>query len=239
MPVALLYIGGILLAEVAKPPAIPLLSGSIVMTAVALSWSGLRPLLLYPLIFFAGLASANLHTALLSPTDLRVVLGSEPHLGTLRGKLIDTPCLRVYEHNQQPAWRTLARMQVSAVCLAKEKWKSASGCVAISTAGLLTNYFSGETVTVTGVIAPPKPAVAEGTFDYRTYLQRQGVYYQLSAESENDWQAGAESPAPPLSDRFSAWARHALALGLPAEDESLRLEWAHCSLLWLRVTSSA
>src|SRR5206468_9477732 len=32
--------------------------------------------------------------------------------------------------------------------------------------------------------------------------------------------------AAPLSDRLRAWARNALALGLPCEDESLRLEWA-------------
>jgi hypothetical protein len=31
---------------------------------------------------------------------------------------------------------------------------------------------------------------------------------------------------PPLADRFREWARQALASGLPAEDESLRLEWA-------------
>src|SRR5689334_6310258 len=35
------------------------------------------------------------------------------------------------------------------------------------------------------------------------------------------------SPAQrPLADRFRTWARQALARGLPAEDESLRLEWA-------------
>lgn len=226
MPVALLYVGGILVAEAAKPPAMPLLSGLIVLTAVAIGWSRVRLILLYPLIILAGLASSNVHTALLSPIDLRLLLGSEPHLATLQGKLIETPGLRVYQHDQQPAWRTLVRMQVSTLCIAKETWRPASGCVAISTAGLLTNYFSGETVAVTGVVAPPRPAVAEGTFDYRNYLRRQGIYYQLSAESENDWQVVATPAAPPLSDRFSAWARHALALGLPTEDESLRLEWA-------------
>src|SRR5262249_27806329 len=30
----------------------------------------------------------------------------------------------------------------------------------------------------------------------------------------------------PMADRFRAWARCALARGLPSEDESLRLEWA-------------
>jgi hypothetical protein len=36
----------------------------------------------------------------------------------------------------------------------------------------------------------------------------------------------ASPSKPPLADRFREWARWALALGLPVEDESLRLEWA-------------
>ena len=31
---------------------------------------------------------------------------------------------------------------------------------------------------------------------------------------------------PPVAARFREWARQALALGLPVEDEPLRLEWA-------------
>src|SRR5207237_2363324 len=48
----------------------------------------------------------------------------------------------------------------------------------------------------------------------------------LQAESTNDWRILFSPPTPPLADRFRVWARHALSLGLPAEDESLRLEWA-------------
>src|SRR5207245_10940894 len=66
----------------------------------------------------------------------------------------------------------------------------------------------------------------EGAFDYRAYLEQLGIYYQLEAASEQDWQIVTSPLRPPLADRFRAWARQALALGLPAEDESLRLEWA-------------
>jgi len=48
---------------------------------------------------------------------------------------------------------------------------------------------------------------------------------QLTAQSPQDWKILSNS-APPLADRFRAWARQALARGLPGEDESLRLEWA-------------
>jgi len=69
-------------------------------------------------------------------------------------------------------------------------------------------------------------AAAEGTFDYRAYLQQLGIYYQLDAASEQDWQIISSPAQHPLADRFRMWARQALALGLPVEDESLRLEWA-------------
>src|SRR5205823_6640354 len=48
----------------------------------------------------------------------------------------------------------------------------------------------------------------------------------LNAASEQDWQIISSPGQRPLADRFRTWARQALALGLPVEDESLRLEWA-------------
>jgi competence protein ComEC len=138
---------------------------------------------------------------------------------------METPTLRVYQQAELSRWRTLARIRVTALRLEKEDWQPAAGRIAVTTAGSLTNLFSGQIVEAFGVAALPKRAVAEGTFDYRKYLQQQGIYYQLTCESESDWRV-IQSPAPPLADRFSRWARQALASGLPVEDESLRLEWA-------------
>ena len=59
----------------------------------------------------------------------------------------------------------------------------AAGTLAVSTRGSLTNLFGGQTVEVTGVLGPPKGAIAEGTFDYRAYLSEQGIYYRLQAAS--------------------------------------------------------
>ena len=72
-------------------------------------------------------------------------------------------------------------------------------------------------VEVTGVLAPPPVPVAEGLFDYRAYLRRQGVYYQLKASSTNDWRLLDARTTPPLGDRFLRWARATLARGLPEE----------------------
>jgi len=140
--------------------------------------------------------------------------------------LRETPTLRVYEQGETPAWRTLARIELTELCLHKKPWQPAAGRIAVATPGTLTNLFGGQIVEVTGVAAPPRRAIAEGTFDYRAYLSQQGIYYQLKADSEEDWLILRSPPAPPLPDRFRTWARQALARGLPEEDESLRLEWA-------------
>ena len=226
LPVTLLYVGGILAAELRQLPLTPLLAAGMLLAIAAVFWRRLRGALLCPLILLAGLANSEIHTVVLSPVDLRTLVGREPHLAVLRGKLIETPSLRVYQQDNEPSWRTLARVRVSGLCFAKETWRPASGTIAVTTGGQLTNHFAGEVVEVTGVLAPPRTAVAEGTFDYKKYLFRQGIYYQLSSESENDWRVVDRPPAPPLADRFSAWGRRALELGLPGEDESVRLEWA-------------
>jgi hypothetical protein len=62
--------------------------------------------------------------------------------------------------------------------------------------------------------------------EYRAYLSHQEIYYALEAASEQDWRVVTSPSKPPLADRFREWARRALALGIPVEHESLRLEWA-------------
>ena len=141
--------------------------------------------------------------------------------------LRETPTQRVYERGQQESWRTMARIDVTALRLNRQSWQPAAGRMAVTTQGILsTNFFAGQEVEITGVAGRPKIAAAEGTFDYRAYLNEQGIYYQLQAASEQDWRVVSSPSKPPLADRFREWARQALALGLPVEDESLRLEWA-------------
>jgi predicted membrane metal-binding protein len=223
--VALLYVSGILAATAVELPPLPLALLALGVAVLAAAWARVRLVLLGALLVLAGWTNSTLHTAVLSPNDLRAILGQQSDIVTVRGTLCESPSHRVYEMDEKESWRTLAQVEVNAMCANRQKWRPAAGRIAVMTPGLLTNFFAGQTVEVTGVAALPKIAVAEGTFDYRAFLRQQGIYYQLKAESEEDWRV-LRSPSPPLSDQFRNWARRALSLGLPGEDENLRLEWA-------------
>ena len=227
VPVALLYVGGILIACVIPVPPFLLLICSLSLTVLTLAWPRARLIGLGALIVLTGWTNHTLHTAVISPHDLRRILGDQPEIVTLRGILRETPTQRVYEHNQAESWRTMARVEVTALRRNRRPWQPAAGRMAVTTLGILpSKFFVGQQVEITGVAAPPKMATAEGMFDYRAYLKQQGIYYHLQTAEEQDWHAVSSPSRPSLADRFREWARQALALGLPVEDESLRLEWA-------------
>jgi competence protein ComEC len=227
VPVALLYVFGILIACVIPAPPLFLLVASLSLAVLTLAWPRGRLVGLCTLILLTGWTNHTLRTAILSPHDLRRILGEQPEIVTLRGILRETPTQRVYERNQEESWRTMACIDVTALCRHRQPWQPAASRMAVTTQGMLPpKFFAGQEVEITGVCGPPRVAVAEGMFDYRAFLKQQGTYYQLQAASEQDWRVVASPSKPPLADRFREWARQALALGLPSEDESLRLEWA-------------
>jgi competence protein ComEC len=226
VPITVLYAGGILWGEYFRAPLIPLLAGCIGLVLVAIVWRVLRTWLLYALFFLTGWAGMLMSSAVISPHDLRTLLGSEPQIATVRADLTDTPSMREHETVNRLTVRTLARAQVTAIQFKGRDWQPAKGGIAIGTSGALTNLFAGQQVEIQGVISLPKRALAEGLFDYREYLRRLGIYYQLQAESEKDWLIISSPSHRPLSDRFRDWGRQKLAAGLPKEDEALRLEWA-------------
>lgn len=227
LPVALIYVSGILFADLFPLSLRPLLFSSLALVLVSLFWTRARLLLLGPLIVLCGSSNLTLHKAIISPVDLRVVIGERSEYLTIRGILCETPEQRLYEHGDEKSWRTMGRIDVNALCLGKTNAQPVVGRVAVSTAGLLPpDFASGQTVEITGIIRPPKGPLANGLFDYRTYLSRLGIYYQLQVVSTNDWQLLSRPLSPSLADRFRPWAQSTLARGLPVEDEPLRLLWA-------------
>ena len=204
VPVALLYVGGILIACVIPVPPLFLLIASLSLAVLTLAWPRARLFALGTLIVLTGWTNHTLRTAIISPHDLRRVLGEQPEIVTLRGMLRETPTQRVYERNQEESWRTMARIDVTALRRNRQPWQPAAGRMAVTTLGILsTNIFAGQEVEITGVAGPPKIAAAEGMFDYRAYLKQQGIYYQLQAASEQDWRVVSSPLKPPAGGSVS------------------------------------
>jgi DNA internalization-related competence protein ComEC/Rec2 len=227
--VALFYTSGILLADWLSFPLVPLCASAFLAALLALLVRGQPQAPLALLLVLAGAVNLTQQTTPLSPHDLRCLVADRSELATARGSLVETPYQRLYEHHEEQPWRTVALIDVTAVRWAKGDWQTARGRVAVSVPGVLSReFFAAQTVEFAGVLRPPAGRVAEGLFDYRTYLRRQGIYYQLQVASTNECQlTHPEAPGrPPLSDRFAEWAKRTLALGLPAEDEALHLLWA-------------
>ncbi len=178
-------------------------------------------------IMFSQSAYEGLETAIVSPNDLRALLGDTNAIVTVRGTLIETPHWRITERDGRQTERSVAQVRVTAL-RRDANWRPAAGSMIVTTPGTLAaSFFAGQPVEVTGVISRPAPPLAEGLFDYRDYLQTRGIFYQLKTSSTNDWQLGAAPLShPPWTDRFLNWSQRTLALGLPGEDQPLRLLWA-------------
>ena len=221
------YVAGLLLAGIFQPSPGALFAVAFVVLASALVLEKFRPWLIWPLIVLIGWTNLVSRTAVVSPNDLRALLGNDAAIVTVRGILLETPHVKIVERDGQETEHSLAQVRVAELRRG-ENWQPTAGEIMVATPGTLSDrFFAGQPVEVTGVIARPPVPLAEGLFDYRNYLQTRGIYYQLKTGSTNDWQL--TSPAlvnPPLTDRFLIWSRKTLALGLPVEDEPLRLLWA-------------
>ena len=218
---------GLLAAWWLQPPLAWLFGGTGLLLAAALLWQRARPILIWPLLALVCWTNFAACTDIVSPNDLRTLLGQNPAIVAVRGRLLETPRLKIRLQHAVETWHSVARVEVAEIRRG-DAWQPAVGTVLVATPSLPgPQYFTGQPVEVSGVIAPPSPALAPGLFDYRDYLQTRGIYYQLKAASWNDWAVREPHLAqPPLSDRFLAWSKDTLALGLPGEDESLRLLWA-------------
>jgi competence protein ComEC len=224
--IAIAYGSGILLADRFSMPLQVLLVCSAVVTVLALVLNRGRLWLLLFAAFLTGAASFTFHTSVLSPHDLRLLATNPPVLVEIRGVLGETPSQRIYQDGDEQVSRTLAELEVTALRCDNNEWQPATGRVASSTPGLLPQELTrASRVQVAGVLEFPPTPLAAGLFDYRAYLQRRGIYYQLKCSGAVDWIVERAAPLS-LSERFTTWAKTILKHGLPEEDESLRLLWA-------------
>ncbi len=221
------YVIGLLLAGMSHPPLGALFAAASAVLIAALAFAKLRPWLVWPLLALAGWINLAGRITVVSPGDLRALVGDNSAIATVRGTLLETPHLKISGTEDHPVERSLARVRVVALRRAAG-WQPAEGSIMVLTPGTLDcRFFAGQPVEISGVIGRPPGPLAEGLFDYRDYLSTRGIFYQLKAGATNDWQLGPQPfSEPPLTDRFLNWSQRTLALGLPVEDEPLRLLWA-------------
>ena len=222
--VVIAYAAGLLLAQLFHPPLPALFLTASLVLVLVLVLEKLRSLLIWPLLALVGWTDFAVQTTALAPDDLRHVIGEKPVLVTVHGTLLETPSLRIYVRDEESVERMVASVRITEL-RTNETWIPARGDIIVTTPGVLgENFFQGQPVEISGVLGHPELPVAEGIFDYRSYLEKLGVFYSLKTEGTNDWQLGAQPLAtPPFSARFIAWAQHTLALGLDPADKSTQL----------------
>ncbi|HUZ07041.1 MAG TPA: ComEC/Rec2 family competence protein, partial [Candidatus Paceibacterota bacterium] len=221
------YAIGLLLAAIFQPPLASLFTISLLVLVLALILEKFRPVLICLLLALAGWTNLIFHTAILSPNDLRNLIGNEPQIAAVRGTLIQTPQLKISEHGGGQAEHSLTQVRVAKIRLGNQ-WRPALGKIIVATPDELPpDFFAGQSVEISGVVSKPPTPLAEGLFDDRSYLQTRGIYYELKTSSTNDWHLHAPVlQQPPLTDGFLIWAKRTLAFGLPVEDQPLQLLWA-------------
>ena len=182
-------------------------------------------------LFFAGAARLSLSVEPWAPDDLRHLLPPTESLVSIEGILLESPVERA--HVGSPSAKTnfsaTARVWVDRLRLDEGAWQAAQGEIVVAARGVLGKDFrGGRRVAIDGLIHTPPDAAVPGGFDYRAYLNRNNVFFQLHSEAPRDWHLREPSPLSALSmtDRFQDWGRRTLMIGLTEEDEAVRLLWA-------------
>jgi hypothetical protein len=119
--VVLAYASGLLLAQIFPAPPAVLFAVSFALLGLAFASGKLRPHLLWPLLALLGWTNFTVRTAVIAPDDLRTRLGNEPALATVRGKLAETPRLKIIERDGGENWRSAARVRVSEIRIQKNR----------------------------------------------------------------------------------------------------------------------
>lgn len=226
VPVVICYAIGLLLAELFQPPVAILFAVSFFVLVLTLVLEKLRFHLIWLLLALMGWTNLASHIEIISPVDLRTIAGNGAQIVAIRGTLVETPDTRIYLQGEDEIQRSIAKIRVTELRGYNEKYfRAAVGIVIVTTPGVLQkNFFEGQPVEITGVLSPPDAPIAEGIFDYRDYLKKLGIYYELKTDATNDWRLGENaSKKMPWSDRFIAWATRTLTRGLDPNDESTQL----------------
>ena len=126
------YAVGLLLAEWVRPPLVLLFVASLLTLFLVLAIAKWRPFLLCALLVLIGWANLIVHTAIISPNDLRRLIGDQTEFATLRGILVRAPQIKISERRGAEIERSQAELHVSEIQLG-DTWQPADGDIIVST----------------------------------------------------------------------------------------------------------
>lgn len=232
LPIAILYIGGVLCSEILSFIPTHLLGMALIFTALAgLGWRRARPWMLG--LTLVGLGGLKMIAASkwVEPGDLRLRIDRELENVEVCGILLERPEYVDFsgETAERPVrWKARFRLM---------RWtqngveRAASNMVLLQAStdhqGRVP-WTVGQTLFVRGVLRPVRPAVSESLFDYRAHLAREGIHYEM-LETRNGGQWAADDPEGNRGGirhwpaQFQQWACQTLARGLPPGEKQVGL----------------
>ena len=113
--VAIVYGAGVVLGHFLAAPLLPSILIAFAFTGAAFCIERARPLLIPAAVFLFGWLNMSLRTAVISPHDLRTVLGDRAAQVSVRGRIIGTPAHRVVLRKGTETWHTLAEVAVDEI----------------------------------------------------------------------------------------------------------------------------
>ena len=93
--------------------------------------------LIWPLLALVGWTNLASRIAVLSPNDLRALLGNDASIATVRGVLVETPHIKIVERDDQETNRTVAQVRVTGL-QRDDNWQPADGEIVVTTPGTLS-----------------------------------------------------------------------------------------------------
>lgn len=218
LPIALAYAAGLGWSRHYSPPLVLLLALAGGALAVCVFRRARSDALLWGLGFLLGAASLTARQETISPGDLRLVLEGRPALGVLRGEVLRDaePRLATRGDTTETHWQTV--VQADRLVLAGAT-QTVSGRVLVRFPDpeMAGKTRRGARLEARGVLSTPRGAEAPGLPDYRAILARRGIHHILTMEPADSWTARRipDGALDRLPERFAAWARGILAMGIP------------------------
>lgn len=212
---------GILLGDVLSAAPVVWLAIAFLIWAACVLNARWRTFSLPILLVICGATNMALHNSVISPVDLRRQLKPDAQLLKIRGWVERVELREIDKQDGTTGFRTSSRVRVTGVQRKSESWQPGYGRM-LATAGIDASKLlhTGQEVMIFGVCQSPPKAFAPGMFDYRKYLARRGIYFEIEFEGPADVDVVTDVSLP-MAHRFRNWAAGVIQRGLPKDDPAV------------------